>query len=83
MEPQSSIQKKYHSDKKINNHEYKNNNQKDFVEMKKIMHDIRNNRKLTSSQIDLIETYSHEDKMQIILLYDEVFEQIIQLIEQI
>lgn len=45
------------------------------------MHDIRNNKKLTSNQIDSIETYSHDDKMKIIILYDEVFEQIIQVIE--
>ena len=40
----------------------------------KLINDIRNNKKLTSENVDFIESLSNDKKMEIILLYDKVVE---------
>jgi|UniRef100_A0A6C0DAR6 hypothetical protein len=40
----------------------------------KLISDIRNNKKLTSENVDFIESLSNDKKMEIILLYDKVVE---------
>jgi len=40
----------------------------------KLINDIRNNKKLTSENVDFIESLSNDKKMEIILLYDELVE---------
>jgi vacuolar-type H+-ATPase subunit F/Vma7 len=40
----------------------------------KLINDIRNNKKLTSENIDFIESLSNDKKMEIILLYDKLAE---------
>lgn len=42
----------------------------------KLGHDIRNMKKLTQEQINLIKILSHDEKTKIILLYDEILEHI-------
>ena len=40
----------------------------------KLVHDIRNNKKLTTEQKDYINNLTSGEKMEIILLYDKVME---------
>jgi hypothetical protein len=40
----------------------------------KLVHNIRNNQKLTIEEIDFINALSNDEKMEIILLYDKVME---------
>ena len=47
------------------------------------MHDIRNGRKLTAEQIAYISKLSSEDKMKIILAYNEVTQMLVEVLEYI
>ena len=51
-----------------------NNNKVYNTIFTKLINDIRNNKKLTSENVDFIESLSNDKKMEIILLYDELVE---------
>ena len=50
-------------------------------EFHQCMHDIRNGRKLTVEQIAYISKLSSEDKMKIILAYDEMTQMLVDVLE--